>query len=148
MLLFGAQLIVYPSAFQQQQRTVALGFQQFDALNAGAALDMDGVEDLLQQPGSGDKAQRPGLGRALQIQLEVALQGLGVAAEHGQEQLVLAFRCALLAGSLPAAFGALSDARSADAVILLQGLAQQPEQAMVTRQHELATADQRNGQGP
>src|SRR5690606_31999955 len=69
-----------------QQGAVALGFQQFDALHQGAAIDIDLLEHLLQQQRARDQRQLPCACIALELQLEIALQTAAVALQNGEEQ--------------------------------------------------------------
>src|SRR3990167_15187 len=142
-----AQAIVDLALRQAQQGAVTLGFRQLDTLDQCATLDMDGAEDLLQQPRARRQAELPGLGIAAQLQLEVVGQAGMVAPEHGEEQPAL-LRGDVLSGLLLPALGrAPGNALVADAVVLLQRAGQLPEQAMRAGQDELAAAGQRLRQG-
>jgi hypothetical protein len=61
--------------------------------------------------------------------------------QHGEEQTVLLGAGALVWQQLPAVVVAAGSAFGADAVILLQRGFQQPEQAVIFRQNEIALAD-------
>ena len=95
----------------------------------------------------GGELELPGVLLACELQIEVTLQAAAIAFEHGEEQ------AALLGGDvqarllLPAFGGAAGDAAVGDAVVLLEWLLQQPEQAVVAGQGELALAGQRGGEG-
>ena len=112
-----------------------------------AALDIDVSEDLLEQRAAWRQLQPPGLGFTAKLELKIALQRRGVAAQYGEEQLVLPGRTALRVDGLPALLAAPRDALGGDAIVLADRLLQQPEQAVVAGEYELAPAGQGLRQG-
>src|SRR6218665_2119282 len=74
---------------QAQHGAVALGFLQLDTLHQGAALNLDGGENLLEQQAARGEVEGPVIGTAGQAQVEVLTQAAAVALEHGEKQAVL-----------------------------------------------------------
>src|SRR3989344_3666111 len=147
VLLRIAQRKVGAAVLHAQHGAVALGFQQFDAVDQRAAVDIDLLEHLLEQQRARGQRQLPLLGFALQLQVEVTLQAAAVALQHGEEQAVLLGPGALVRQRLPAVGVTPRNALGTDAVILLQRGFEQPQQAVVFGQDEGAFADQGLRQG-
>src|SRR5690606_12744201 len=119
---------------------VALGLDQLDALDQRATVDTDGAEDLPEQQRVRYQFELPGVLLAAELELEVPFQAAAVALEHGEEQAALLGGDVLARLLLPALGRAAGDAAVGDAVVLLNGFLQEPEQAVLARQHELAVA--------
>ncbi|MNL55045.1 hypothetical protein D3C87_1784240 [compost metagenome] len=102
-----------------QQRAVALGFEQLDAVHQFTAGDIDLIEHLLEQHRARQQGQCPVLCIAAQGQLEVPLQSAAVALQHGEEQAVLLGAGALAREHLPTGGIPPGNAFVGNAVILL-----------------------------